>query len=77
MSHYLSSVHEQRTLQVTLCHPRLRNFGERMIRCHLSKHDFSTTGASGSHLTGGVRPTTILCDNTVAGGAVLYDAAVQ
>ena len=26
-------------------------------------------------LLGGVRPTTILCDNTVAGGAVLYDAA--
>ena len=25
-------------------------------------------------LLGGVRPTTILCDNTVAGGAVLYDA---
>ena len=26
-------------------------------------------------LLGGVRPTTILCDNTVAGGAVLHDAA--
>ena len=40
----------------SLATPRLRKFGGRMIRCHLSKHDSSTTGASGSHLIRGSSP---------------------